>query len=99
MTLDDERPTDSVGQRWEGTGMKITVERTGYAWFLDKIDWDTMFLQAAHPPYMQLHAPSVFFGRYIERYQGVRGAKQQFLELESYLLALDTAKHTTDGRI
>jgi C4-dicarboxylate transporter len=60
MTLDDERPTDSVGQRWEGTGMKITVERTGYAWFLDKIDWDTMFLQAAHPPYMQLHAPSVF---------------------------------------
>jgi hypothetical protein len=95
IELDNEPPTDSSDRRWEGIGMKSTLERTGYAWFLDKIDWETMFFHIAHRPYMQLHTPSVL-SRYIERYQAVRGAKQQFLELENYLAALDTAGYTAD---
>ncbi|KAJ6047283.1 uncharacterized protein N7446_012117 [Penicillium canescens] len=93
--FDDEHSTDPADRRWEGVGMKVTLERTGYAWFLDKIDWETMFFHVAHRPYIQLHTPSVL-GRYIERYQAVRGAKQHFLELESYLMALDTACYTAD---
>ena len=49
-----------------------------------------MFFHADHRPYMKLNTPNVL-GRYYERYQAARGAKQQFIELECYLVALDTA--------
>jgi hypothetical protein len=44
---------------------------------------------------MQLHIPSVL-GQYIEPYQVVRGAKQQCLDLDTYLLALEDTQYTAD---
>jgi hypothetical protein len=36
--LDARQPNGP--RRHEGLGFKLTIERYGYAWFLDKIDWN-----------------------------------------------------------
>ncbi|RKK84479.1 hypothetical protein BFJ68_g17353 [Fusarium oxysporum] len=59
-------------RRYEGLGFKLTMERYGYAWFLDKIDWNTLTFRQPHAPYMMFNNPSMQ-NVYHARYHQVRG--------------------------
>jgi hypothetical protein len=64
-------------------GLKDTIARYGYAWFLNKVNWDTMFFWLSHHPYMQLNTPSIL-GRYDVHYQDMRGFQGDFVLLEDF---------------
>ncbi|EWZ78628.1 hypothetical protein FOCG_18198 [Fusarium oxysporum f. sp. radicis-lycopersici 26381] len=46
-------------RRHEGLGFKLTMERYGYAWFLDKIDWNTLTFRQPYAPYMMFNNSSM----------------------------------------
>jgi hypothetical protein len=41
-----------VDRRPQGFGFRDNMQRYGFAWFADKIDWDTMSFQPEHAPYL-----------------------------------------------
>ncbi|KAG6998834.1 hypothetical protein FocnCong_v013541 [Fusarium oxysporum f. sp. conglutinans] len=67
-------------RRHEGLGFKLTMERYGYAWFLDKIDWNTLTFRQPYAPYMMFNNPSMQ-NVYRARYHQVRDVRIDFIRV------------------
>ncbi|PNP55221.1 hypothetical protein FNYG_15524 [Fusarium nygamai] len=67
-------------RRHEGLGFKLTMERYGYAWFLDKIDWNTLTFRQPYAPYMMFNNPSMQ-NVYRARYYQVRDVRIDFIRV------------------
>ncbi|WKT53662.1 hypothetical protein QSH57_004246 [Fusarium oxysporum f. sp. vasinfectum] len=67
-------------RRHEGLGFKLTMERYGYAWFLDKIDWNTLTFRQPYSPYMMFNNPSMQ-NVYRARYHQVRDVRIDFIRV------------------
>ncbi|KAH7186861.1 hypothetical protein DER44DRAFT_858398 [Fusarium oxysporum] len=67
-------------RRHEGLGFKLTMERYGYAWFLDKIDWNTLTFRQPYAPYMMFDNPSMQ-NVYRARYHQVRDVRIVFIRM------------------
>ncbi|KAG4256530.1 hypothetical protein BFJ72_g14788 [Fusarium proliferatum] len=67
-------------RRHEGLGFKLTMERYGYAWFLDKIDWNTLTFRQPYAPHMMFNNPSMQ-NVYRARYHQVRDVRIDFIRV------------------
>lgn len=67
-------------RRHEGLGFKLTMERHGYAWFLNKIDWNTLIFCQPYAPYMMFNNPSMQ-NVYRARYHQVRDVRIDFIRV------------------
>ncbi|KAG5790338.1 hypothetical protein H9Q69_010605 [Fusarium xylarioides] len=67
-------------RRHEGLGFKLTMEKYGYAWFLDKIDWNTLTFRQPHTAYMMFNNPSMQ-NAYRARYHQVRDVRIDFIRV------------------
>ncbi|KAF5710257.1 hypothetical protein FMUND_9623 [Fusarium mundagurra] len=67
-------------RRHEGLGFKLTMERYGYAWFLDKIDWNTLTFRQPYAPYVMFNNPSMQ-NVYRARYHQVRDVRIDFIRV------------------
>jgi hypothetical protein len=67
-------------RRYKGLGFKLTIERYGYAWFLDKIDWNTLTFRQPHAAYMMLNNPSIQTV-YRARYHQIRDVRIDFIRV------------------
>ncbi|RKK10425.1 hypothetical protein BFJ66_g16164 [Fusarium oxysporum f. sp. cepae] len=67
-------------RRYEGLGFKLTMERYGYAWFLDKIDWNTLTFRQLHAAYMMFNNPSMQTV-YRARYHQIRDVRIDFIRV------------------
>ncbi|CAG1970840.1 unnamed protein product [Fusarium graminearum] len=67
-------------RRHEGLGFKLTMESYGYAWFLDKIDWNTLTFCQPYAPYMMFNNPSMQ-NVYCARYHQVRDVRIDFIRV------------------
>ncbi|KAL9567388.1 hypothetical protein ACKAV7_008463 [Fusarium commune] len=56
------------------------MERYGYAWFLDKIDWNTLTFRQPYAPYMMFNNPSMQ-NVYRARYHQVRDIQINFIRV------------------
>jgi hypothetical protein len=70
-------------RRVEGLGFCKTMEQYGYAWFLDKVDWETMTFRLPHRPYMQFNSPSML-AHYHTHYRTLRDVQADFITVEDY---------------
>ncbi|KAH7109785.1 hypothetical protein EDB81DRAFT_849298 [Dactylonectria macrodidyma] len=68
-------------RRYEGLGFKRTLETYGYAWFLDKIDWNTLTFRQPHAAYMMFNNPSMQTA-YHARYRQVRDVRVDFIRVD-----------------
>ncbi|KAH6974708.1 hypothetical protein EDB80DRAFT_768800 [Ilyonectria destructans] len=68
-------------RRYEGLGFKRTMEVYGYAWFLDKIDWNTLTFRQPHAAYMMFNNPSMQTA-YHARYRQVRDVRIDFIRVD-----------------
>ena len=68
-------------QRQEGLGFQVTLSRYGYAWFLDKIDWETMTFKAEYAPYMLFNNPSMQ-AAYRAHYRQIRDVQKDFITVD-----------------
>jgi hypothetical protein len=68
-------------RRYEGLGFQRTMERCGYAWFLDKIDWHTLTFRSPHAAYMMFNNPSMQ-SVYRARYHQVRDVRVDFIRVD-----------------
>ena len=73
---------DSPGgsRRTEGLGFQVTMPRHGYAWFLEKVDWETMTFRAPHGQYMLFNNVSMQQA-YRARYGQVRDVRDDFIRV------------------
>jgi hypothetical protein len=73
-------PTDGaeVERIQEGMGLGPRLERTGYAWFADKIDWASMTIRPPHRDHIAFNTPTLQ-SAYHERYQRVVEVKSDFI--------------------
>ncbi|RBR24094.1 uncharacterized protein FIESC28_03093 [Fusarium coffeatum] len=67
-------------RRHEGLGFKLTMEKYGYAWFLDKIDWNTLTFRQPYAAYMMFNNPSMQ-NVYRARYHQVRDVRIDFIRV------------------
>ena len=58
--------------------MGVHLQRSGYAWMADKIDWEVMVFSPNHRPSMVFNTPSLQ-SAYITRYRDIVQAKGDFL--------------------
>jgi hypothetical protein len=65
----------------EGMGMRRTLAQYGYAWFLDKVNWDAMVFQPRHRSHLMFNTPSLQSAFFV-RYAAVRNAKQDYLFIQ-----------------
>ncbi|KAI8648040.1 hypothetical protein NCS55_01502200 [Fusarium keratoplasticum] len=68
-------------RRYEGLGFRRTMEMYGYAWFLDKIDWNTLTFRQPHAAYMMFNNPSMQTV-YRARYHQVRDVRIDFIRVD-----------------
>ena len=68
-------------RRGEGLGFEVTMRQYGYAWFLEKIDWDTLTFQSLHAPYMLFNNPSMQMA-YHAHYSQVRDVRKDFIAID-----------------
>ncbi|KAH7341167.1 hypothetical protein BKA66DRAFT_448341 [Pyrenochaeta sp. MPI-SDFR-AT-0127] len=45
--------------RYEGLGFRDSMKQHGYAWFMDKVDWETMTFRQPFAQYMMFNNPSM----------------------------------------
>ena len=64
----------------EGLGFQATMPRYSYAWFLEKVDWETMTFKAAHSQYMLFNNISMQ-SAYHARYSQVRDVRDDFIRV------------------
>lgn len=62
----------------EGLGMSITLEKYGYAWFLNKLDWYTMTFKPPHRANMVFNTPTLQ-SSYQTRYHQLLATKRDFM--------------------
>ncbi|KAH7114164.1 hypothetical protein B0J13DRAFT_630962 [Dactylonectria estremocensis] len=75
----DPRQPDGL-RRHEGLGFQRTMDAYGYAWFLDKIDWDTLTFRQPHAAYMMFNNPSMQ-AAYHARYRQIRDVRIDFIRV------------------
>ncbi|RSL82713.1 hypothetical protein CEP52_016900, partial [Fusarium oligoseptatum] len=68
-------------RRYEGLGFRRTMEMYGYAWFLDKIEWNTLTFRQPHAAYMMFNNPSMQTV-YRARYHQVRDVRIDFIRVD-----------------
>ncbi|KAM6506746.1 hypothetical protein FALCPG4_018840 [Fusarium falciforme] len=68
-------------RRYEGLGFRRTMEMYGYAWFLDKVDWNTLTFRQPHAAYMMFNNPSMQTV-YRARYHQVRDVRIDFIRVD-----------------
>lgn len=68
-------------RRGEGLGFEVTMRQYGHAWFLEKIDWDTLTFQSLHAPYMLFNNPSMQMA-YHAQYRQVRDVHKDFITID-----------------
>ncbi|KIX92236.1 uncharacterized protein Z520_11982 [Fonsecaea multimorphosa CBS 102226] len=76
----DPRQLDGL-RRVEGLGFRRTMEEFGYAWFLDKIDWNTLTFRQPHAAHMMFNNPSIQ-AAYHARYGQVRDVRLDFIRMD-----------------
>ncbi|KAL2807989.1 hypothetical protein BJX63DRAFT_436566 [Aspergillus granulosus] len=75
----DARRTDGL-RRCEGLGFQTSMEQYGYAWFLDKLNWDTMTFRQPSAQYMMFNSPSMQ-AAFHARYAQIRDVRLDFLRV------------------
>ena len=75
----DARRTDGL-RRCEGLGFQRQMKEYGYAWFLDKLNWDTMTFCQPSAQYMMFNSPSMQTA-YRARYAQIRDVRLDFLRV------------------
>ncbi|KAJ6041645.1 hypothetical protein N7460_007035 [Penicillium canescens] len=75
----DARRTDGL-RRCEGLGFQSSMEKYGYAWFLDKLNWDTMTFRQPSAQYMMFNSPSIQ-AAFHARYAQIRDVRLDFLRV------------------
>ncbi|OJD19313.1 hypothetical protein ACJ73_08650 [Blastomyces percursus] len=76
----------------EGLGMEETLERYGYAWLLDKLDWTAMTFRPAHRAYICFNTPSLQ-SAYHSRYRRLVRAKADFLLFHDVFTRMHDLRH------
>jgi hypothetical protein len=76
----DSRQPDGL-RRVEGLGFRRTMQDFGYAWFLDKIDWNTLTFRQPHAAHMMFNNPSMQ-SAYHARYGQVRDVRLDFIRID-----------------
>jgi hypothetical protein len=67
-------------RRVKRLGFQVTMPQYGYAWFLEKIDWETMTFKAPHGQYMLFNNPSMQQA-YRARYGQIRDVREDFIRV------------------
>lgn len=67
-------------RQYEGLGFKRTMEIYSYAWFLDKINWNTLTFRQPHAAYIMFNNPSMQTA-YRARYHQVRDVRIDFIRV------------------
>jgi hypothetical protein len=67
-------------RRTEGLGFQVTMPQYGYAWFLEKLDWETMTFKTPHGQYMLFNNPSMQQA-YHARYSQIRDVREDFIRV------------------
>lgn len=62
----------------EGMGVGETLDRYGYGWFLDKVDWASMVFRVAHRSHMAFNTPTLL-SAYSRRYQPLVRAQRDYI--------------------
>ncbi|KAI1671853.1 hypothetical protein L13192_02712 [Pyrenophora tritici-repentis] len=68
-------------RRYEGLGFRDSMERHGYAWFMDKVDWKTMTFRQPFAQYMMFNNPSMQ-AVYHTHYSQVRDVRIDFIRAD-----------------
>lgn len=68
-------------RRTEGLGFQVTIDRYGYCWFLDKVDWDTLTFRIPHGQYMLFNNPSMQLA-YRARYGQIRDVRIDLIRVD-----------------
>lgn len=68
-------------RRREGLGFQDNMRRHGYAWFMDKVDWETMTFRQPFAPYMMFNNPSMQ-AVYHARYSQIRDVRIDFIRTD-----------------
>ena len=76
----DSRQPDGL-RRVEGLGFRRTMQDFGYAWFLDRIDWNTLTFRHPHGAYTMFNNPSMQ-ATYHARYGQVRDVRLDFIRMD-----------------
>ncbi|KAE8383929.1 hypothetical protein BDV23DRAFT_189826 [Aspergillus alliaceus] len=66
----DPRQPDGIRQQ-EGLGFQRSMDQYGYAWFQDKLNWDTMTFRHPFAPYIVFNNPSLqaaYQARYVQKF-------------------------------
>ncbi|KAE8383944.1 hypothetical protein BDV23DRAFT_177429 [Aspergillus alliaceus] len=83
----DPRQPDGIRRR-EGLGFQRSMDQYGYAWFQDKLNWDTMTFRHPFAPYIVFNNPSLQ-AAYRARYVQVRDIHQWMQEFSVTLPCLE----------
>lgn len=68
-------------RRYEGLGFRDSIKRHGYAWFMDKVDWETMTFRQPFAQYMMFNNPSMQ-AVYHARYSQTRDVRTDFIRTD-----------------
>ncbi|PVH90385.1 hypothetical protein DM02DRAFT_547899, partial [Periconia macrospinosa] len=68
-------------RRYEGLGFRDNMRQYGYAWFMDKIDWETMTFRQPFAQYMMFNNPSMQ-SAYHARYSQIRDVRIDFIRVD-----------------
>lgn len=75
----------------EGLGWGTTITEFGYAWFRDKIDWQSMTFARLYRRHLPLRAPSLL-AAYHARYRQVMASHQDFVFIHDVLERLQARR-------
>jgi hypothetical protein len=68
-------------RRYEGLGFRDSMSQHGYAWFMDKVDWETMTFRQPFAQYMTFNNPSMQTA-YHARYGQIRDVRIDFIRVD-----------------
>lgn len=86
------REGSETDQVQEGMGMGDHLERYGYAWFADKLDWTAMTFRSPHRAHIIFNTPTLQ-SAYHRRYWRVVGTKNDFLLFHDIFYRLQDLRH------
>ena len=82
---------EETGTIIEGLGWGETMQRYGFAWFLDKFDWGPMLFREPHRTRLAIRLPSLL-GSYIPRYGEVRQLLDDWVFLHDVFRQLEACR-------
>ena len=75
----------------EGMGIGQTIERYGYGWLLDKVDWSAMVFRVANRDHMAFNSPALL-SAYTRRYQPVVRSQRDYIFVHDIFSELHAAR-------